>query len=65
MECLTHTYELAQHQLKSGLFQAILTSVTNNTLLKSDFGLKLLHLSAFPGEKSRLRYSSTYVELIF
>jgi len=50
VEYLTRTEELTQHELKNGAFQAILIVVTNNTLLKSDFGLKLLHLTAFLGE---------------
>jgi hypothetical protein len=65
VECLTRTEELAQHELKNQAFQAVLTLVTNNTLLKTAFGLKLLHLMAFLSEKSRPRYSSTRVELIF
>lgn len=65
VEYLTRTEELAQHDLKNTVFQAVLTVVTNNTLLNTAFGLKLLHLRAFLGGKSRLRYSSTHVELIF
>ena len=65
VEYLTRTEELAQHKVKNEAFQAILFVVTNNTLLNTAFGLKLLHLRAFPSRKSRLRYSSTHVELIF
>ena len=65
VEYLTRTEELVQHKVKNEAFQAILFVVTNNTLLTRAFGLKLLHLTDFAGGKSRLRYSSTHVELIF
>jgi hypothetical protein len=63
VEWRTGTKELAQHEPKNAAFQGILALVTNNTLLKTAFGLKLLHLRAFVGEKLRPRYSSTHVEL--
>lgn len=65
VEYLTRAEELGLREVKNEAFQAILFPVTNNTLLNTAFGLKLLHLRAFFRGKSRLRYSSTHVELIF
>jgi hypothetical protein len=39
--------------------------VTNNSLLNTTFGLKLLDLVGLEAEKLRTRYSSTHVELMF
>jgi hypothetical protein len=58
-ESPTGTGTLAQNALKNGAFQAILTLVTNNTLLKAAFGLKLLHLR-LSAAKSQQRVTLTH-----